>query len=403
MKNNNKDEDLVKIIQKQYNDFRIGGFWVCSCTNIIPYSDRYVELGDIDLRVRCKKCNEYVEHFETRNKDISFQSKEFDELFKRYYQQILNCCQKFAYIEDSGNVMGDMSYRFLISVMKYNGKSKFKTYMWTNIKRRFEDFERRNSRVSKNNAVQCQLCGRHVGVITRIHLMNNKVKSLDGYPGHTILHKKIIKEDIGEERFKLMSDLDDTLSLKKLKWEGNKYSSKQNKEIRSLITNAYRRMFPNHPLSISNISISDIDPKTKIEYINMIQDTTTRNVPVKGYFVTANIKASSKRKKINDQIFIPEEISVKDIDICKDFASKVTPILHRKYSCNKIRKNFKNTKDEIGLKHFLENVLPYILKGYNIREIKSLKGLDRGELSFWLNKIKKTKEIVSKNKVQIAM
>lgn len=373
-----KDEKkLIEKIKEKYNEYRKGGKWVCTkCGIEILYNNIPPDhKGRLVLKVRCPICRKFIENFVSQYKD-DFTCEEFDLLFHKYEMWIYNQCFNF-HIEDIDDMYCDMLHRFFVSVMTYNGTSKFSTYLTHNIKRRFEDFERKNSRLCKSNGVQCCLCGRYVGAITRIHLMNNKVKPKAGFDGHDLLHQFIIN-DIGKEKFDSWSDHKEY----GFKWEGNKYSTKQRRIIKGMIVNYYRRMFPHCEISSPNISISDRDPKTDMEYGSLIADK-------RRYFDLGD-------GSYNLGYFIPEYMDFESINICRDFSERFSDLLHD--HCNNYRKKhlLKHTQDKEGLKHFLENVLPFLMNGYNIHDIASKFGYEEGEVSFWLKRIKTSKDIKHK-------
>jgi hypothetical protein len=388
------DEQLVLTIQPQYEAYRSGGHWLCDCGKKIPHYNRYRGVGKVALKVKCPACGEKVERFITIGNE-SFDSLEFNELFRRYEEKIRLRCDKFNGIEESGNVSGDMNHRFYISVMTFNGLWKFSTYVWNNIKRRFEDFERKNSRACKNNTVLCPLCGRYVGAITRIHLMANKSRPKHGYPGHQVLHAKIIN-DIGINKFALLGEADPTELERRFAWEGNRYSKKQKALIKILITDAYRQMFPNfshYPLSVNNVSISDVDPDTNIEYVDMLRDKRHRSFRTGGYYVSSSGKAISDEE--GTTLFVNTEIDQEDVDASLSFTERVCGILHKKFLRNRKRKTFHNSADKLGLQKFLNNIFPLLARGYNSEEIAEIHGYELVEIDFWLKRIRKSTEIKS--------
>jgi hypothetical protein len=299
-------------------------------------------------------------------------------------------------IEDPDDMMGEMSLRFFISVMTYNGICKFSTYMWGNVKRRFEDFERKNARACKHNTVQCQCCGRHVGAITRIHLINNKVKPKDGFPGHQVLHNLIV-ERYGKNKFQL---LDDGLSHEKcVKWQGNNYSKSQVKLMKGGLVDIYREKFPSYDVSKHNISLNDKDPNTDKEYGTLIADVSQKYMTIKGYYINSTGETIDLRSCNGDQqnnennMFVVSNIDKKIIDLSKYYSEFFAKILHKKYKDDGNRQQFFNTKDEDGLKLFLGKVFQYMALGYKVDEIEKILKIDIKEIAFWIKKIKKSKKI----------
>lgn len=384
-----EDSELIREVQKQYHAFRIGGCWECECGFVVMYTEEYKTRS----RMHCPSCGVVINNFRPVSR-TDFDSLEFDEIFRRYHDKIYSCCVRFRHIEDPDDTYCDMLHRFFVSVLTYDGQCKFSTYLWNNIRRRFEDFERQSSRICKNSAIQCQLCGRYVGAITRIHLMNNTVKPKKGFIGHKVLHEKII-DDIGREKF---NALDNSLENKraKEKWEGNRYSKRQNKLIKLMLVDAYRAMFPHFPLSVGHISISDSDPETNIEYGSMIQDNHSYDVNTRGFYITKNGDCVPESKVSPDDdvdFFLPEDINATEKDLCKEFAERITDVLHKKFMHYSKRKTFVHTKDKTGLQVFLQDILPYVSRGYDAKQIKTVFGYDEYETEFWLKKIKASKEL----------
>ena len=385
------DKDLIHVIQQQYRQYRAGGHFQCSCGQRIDYDTASAKQdGKILMKVKCSSCSENVEKFISKY-NYSFDSEEFNFLLDRYELRIKRRCEKMK-IEDPVDMWGDMSHRFFISVVTYSPDSncKFTTYMWNNIRRRFEDFERKNARACKNNSVQCQCCGRYVGAITRIHLYNNKIKSKPGFPGHKVLHDSIIAE-LGEEKWNLLNDDQD--HSKTVKWQGNDYSKAQGQFVRPKLVAAYKQMFPRHDISLRNVSISDCDPKTEVEYINIIADKRDFEISSTGYYINTEGTVVGDKEVDEGSIFVPDRLDKRFEDLCKHFSLQFSSILHHRFLHDKSRKSFKNTRDKAGLENFLVMILPYMAKGYTKQEIGSILGLDVDEVGFWLKNIKKSKEI----------
>lgn len=378
------DNELISIIQNDYNNYRKGGYWLCDCGEKIDYD--YVMQNTnkkVILKTACPKCKKLVERFVKPNNE-KFDSPEFNELLNRYKNQIKNNCNNFK-LEDKDDIYGDMIHRFFIAVMTYNGSSKFFTYLNNLIHRRFEDFERKYSRARRTAVVQCQCCGRWVGAITRIHLINTKHKPVEGFAGHQILHDKIINE-YGKEKFYQIKDSGQKKPLKSERWEGNRYNKTQRQIIKSRIMQAYKDMFPNAYLSMGVISIHDKDPVTELEYIEKIADKTNL-INTGGFYV----------KKADGSIFftagsIPFEIE----NMCKSYADYIADALHKKFISIRKRNGFKNSFDQYNLKEMLENIFKFLFFGYSPEDISNICNYDVKEVKFWIKQIKNAKEIKEK-------
>lgn len=381
-KKNDYEDRLIAKIKQQYEEYRSGGRWKCTkCDCEVLYDSHPKDpKGKIVLRIKCPSCNNFIENFLTDKG--SFDTEEFNELFFKYEEWLHRQCCNF-HIEDPDDMYADILHRFFVSVMTYNGKdSKFCTYLTNNVKRRFEDFERKNSRVSRANGVQCQLCGRYVGAITRIHLLQNKSKSLPGFPGHSYLHNHIIGE-IGKDEF---DSWEEPSEKGKFSWEGNDYSVRQRAAIKSVVVNSYRQMFPNADIASPNIYIYDVDPTTGDDYANIIVDKRHPSLMMKGYYASAS--ASEE-----DSYFVPEGMSMTMTDMFKDYSEKFSEVLHSKYLGYRKRKLFKHTGDKEGLFRFFESILPLVFSGYTADDLATHFNYDKDEVKFWLAKLKSCKEI----------
>lgn len=377
------DEELVEKIQHQYNEYRKGGYWLCDCgrkrylKKIMSETDKKVI-----LKVRCTRCFEKIENFITKNEN-EFYSQEYQILFDRYKNQIKSDCANFK-LEDPDDMYGDMSHRFFIAVMTYNGTSTFSTYFTNLKKRRFEDFERKNSRACRTTSVQCQCCGRWTGAITRNHLMMNKNKPLEGFLGHQILHDKIIN-DYGKDKFNLL-DNEKAKELNSEHWEGNDYNKTQRQFIKSKIVQTYRDMFPNSVIAMNNISMSEKEPNTETEYINMLEDKNS-NIEIKGD-IKYNINSG-------ECLFVASAIPNEMSTLCRDYAYKIGDNLYENFQNVKKINRFKifHNKDEFI--NMLSKSFALILLGYTISDICEIEKYDAKELKFWLKYIKAKKDFKS--------
>lgn len=378
------DKELIDIVQHDYNNFRRGGHWICKCGKTIEYDDVMKNTNkNVILKVKCPNCKRVIETFVKSDK-TRFDSVEFDILLNRYKNKIKNDCNNFM-LEDKDDMYGDMIHRFFIAVMTYNGSSKFPTYLNNLINRRFEDFERKYSRACRTSAVQCKLCGRWVGAITRMHLMNNKHKPIKGFPGHMVLHDKIIDE-YGRENFKKIVD---NLNFKKLKsesWEGNSYNRAQRKIIKTRIMQTYRHAFFGYNMSINNISINDKNPQTELEYIDTIACKNTY----------ANVGGVYQNELNGNVFFVANSVPIEIQDMCKEYAIFIGNILQKNFSNLRKRKKFKNSFDKDGLILMLERTFTLLFFGYSQNDIAKICGYDLAEIKFWIKQIKKSKEIREK-------
>jgi len=380
-KKNVYEKQLIAKVKQQYEEYRSGGKWQCTvCNYEMLYDDHPKDpRGKIVLKIKCPTCNKFIENFVTDKG--RFDTVEFNELFFKYEDWLYKQCCNF-HIEDTDDMYADLLHRFFVSVMTYNGEdSKFHTYLTNNVKCRFEDFERKNSRASKANGVQCQLCGRYVGAITRIHLLQNKSKALPGFPGHSHLHNHIIGE-IGKEEF---DSWEEPAEKGKFAWEGNEYSTRQRAAIKSVIVNSYRHMFPNADIASPNIYIYDVDATTGEDYANIIIDKRQPSLMMKGYYISDIGEDTS--------CFVPESMSLALTDMCKEYSAKFSEVLHSKYLGYRKRKFFKHTKDKAGLIKFFENILPLVFSGYTSADLSKFFNYEEDEVKFWLSKLKSCKEI----------
>lgn len=377
---NKTDKELIEIIQFEYNEYRKNGYWLCDCgrkrylKKIMSETDKKVV-----LKVKCTRCYENIERFIARNKD-DFYSKEYKILFDRYKNQIKNDCSNFK-LEDPDDMYGDMSHRFFIAVMTYDGRSAFSTYLTNLIKRRFEDFERKYSRACRTTSVQCQCCGAWTGAITRNHLMMNKKKPVDGFIGHQVLHDKII-DDYGRDKFNLL-DNENTKVLNSKHWEGNDYNKTQRQLIKSRIVQAYREMFPNSIISMNNIYMSEKDPETETEYINTLEDKKS-NIEVKGD-VRYNYKTG-------ECLFVADTIPSEIKSICRGLAYEIGMNLHNNFQDVKKINRFKIFRNREEFINMLSKTFALMLLGYSLSDICEVEKYDIKELKFWLKYIKDKKE-----------
>ena len=385
------DRELVKTIQEQYHQYRKGGNFHCaSCDSLYSY-ESIAHSGKLVWKMKCPKCSLTVHNFEMHKEDFS--SLEFEIIFKKYESKIYNLCLKMNIIEDPQDLLGEMSIRFFLSVMTYkcdSYKCKFSTYMWGNIKRRFEDFERKNARACKSNPVQCKLCGRQTGAITRIHLLNNKIKPKPSFVGHQILHDKIIA-DYGKNKFVSLDD--GTNHDKSVKWQGNNYSKEQTKFIKSHLVDYYKDMFPNDDISMHNVSLFERDPVTELEYSSIIPDKQVKShIDVQGYYINScgQVVSADEGQQL---IFVPNENDAKTVDICKYYSEILTTFLHQEYIEDQTRKKFSVTRSQKGLGDFLSNVLPLVAYGYNKKQISKISKYSYSEISFWIKRIKESPNV----------
>ncbi len=385
MKKNNiyyniEDNALIEKIQIEYNDFRKGGHWLCKCGNKIDYNHKLLETNKcLKINTKCD-CGKNVENFILKeNKE--FISEEFDVIFKRYENKIKSDCFNFK-LEEFEEMYSDMYHKFFMAVMTFDKKScKFYTYLNNILSRRFEDFERKKSRAKRANSVQCQCYGRWVGAITRIHLMNNKIKPKDGFPGHKFLHEQIICSH-GEDHFSCLRDDENFAEINSEKWEGNSYNRAQRSVIKRHIVSAYKNFFPNYDISKSDLLFNDIEQESDVEFVNLIEDKKK----ILNYDTGFHNKDGFYLEGIPSDI---EETS-------EEFSEKISNLVFEKYKKYEKVKFFKNSNNIDDLKLMLKTVFSLLILEYSLEDICTIKGYDNKEVNFWVSKIKnKSPEIFS--------
>jgi hypothetical protein len=190
-------------------------------------------------------------------------------------------------------------------------------------------------------------------------------------------------EMYGEDNFNLIKDQTEK-KIDSFKWDGNRYNAKQRQIIKKSIVQIYREIFPNSQISLNNISISDKDPRTDMEYMENIADKKNYYPPEKGSFII---------NKNNEKIFMISEISMKDNDVYKNYATIFGNILHRKFLHLRKRSMLKNSYNKEKLVKFLIDIFPFVVRGYSLEDIHEQTGYNTKEIEFWMKSIKNCNEI----------
>lgn len=332
--NNHGNEKTILIIQEQYKDWTKNGKWRCPDGHVFEsHNNVFVNT------CWCKVCKKKTYDFIPAN-GKNFESEEFDIIFKKYCDSARNFFRnKIISGLDFDLFMSLLSERFLNSVMSYDAtrNARFHTYWFKNIYQARGVFEISSSRAKSNPNIKCQLCGYDVANITRFHL-KKKNSCKDGYPGHSILHDHMEKEDIH------ITD----------------------------IVKTYSAMFPDAEMSGTTQILRD-------DYNSFCHRRKVNFAQSRGKFL--NVK--------KNRIFVQEHFGAEETDAVVELAEKISCKLHSENVNDEERiKRCKNSQTEKELRTLLEKILPFMALQYNLTEIAKITKYPLHECSFWSKKIK---------------
>lgn len=409
-------ENLVFMIQKEYKTHCRMHYYYCKKCNKHFTFDEISRKNIFEEGIYCKNCGGQLLHDENK-KDYryyihksrkTFNSIFFIELTKRYIRKFKHSCKNIPDKEDQKEMISDILYVYYKCIMNYGlseGKplSKFNTYVWSAIKKKFTDKARDKGWISKNPSVRCEICGHYTGIIDIVHLMNvsgKHSKQNGDYLGHKEFQDNIIKEN-------------NKLHL----------NEKQRKVfLKKIILFEYQKKFPQQNLNIKNISLEEPLPTTTSEPVTLTTFIATKennniyetfeNFVYENYsfhkdslsnleqdypllyndnlinkkiqIIGTNYNNYTEKEVIEKSLFdLVQKISINNC-ICKD------EIFRHKYI------NKDGTINENYLIMIVKSIELYLINDYSLPQICTLFGHDNiteEEIRIWIKKIKNNSEM----------
>lgn len=337
------DEDIVFVIQKEYEKWQSMYYWTCSkCSNDYKYDEIKTE-GYTECFL-CKKCgcNLNINYNKINYKNyvggvsIGFHSIWLNELDRRYNRKI----KKYCY--GNKDIFGDLKLTYFKSIMEYvsSRQACFNTFLWRSIHNKSIDIERRISSFKNTPNIVCNICGQYVGKISPDHLMNVSDKYKDGISEEFMGHGKFV--DHLKEMFK---DSIEDLPPRKVKTF-----------LRRKCISEYQNLFPNSILEGKSISLN----------MNIGGEDDG------GDYCLMDIIPSSRNYGIeyNENIYIFNNLMFEENDI-KELMSNF-PCLYNTTIDDKslisINKEYYNYEDEITSKKIIDEISLIIIDDYCISD-----------------------------------
>ena len=316
-----KDYDLVKLIQKDVDDYRKDCYWVCTdCGYEIKYRTSLLMMGKFYVHeMRCQReiskgkttreCKSKM-HLHREDKK-GFTSYYFDELFSRYQDKIVWESKKSHLIDHSDEVYSVLFSSFLKIVLQFDrnkdlsSKSDkwFSSFFWRSIQNKIADLQKTNTYNKRCPTTKCMLCGEDVGQITIKHLYS---------PGHDKLFKEMfiiygerVLDDSGENYYYNFINEGDKKRKKRALHIGKSTFNKKNKiekkkmfELECL--GMYAKMFP---MSIFKNRVSSINLKIGEDSETELIDLSNDSVLGLCQSPSNNIEIESSINILTDVIF----------------------------------------------------------------------------------------------------
>lgn len=185
---NMTDFELVKLSQKDIDEYRADTYWECKeCGCKISYKNSLLLTDSIYVNeMRCPnilktkktyyKCNKKMDLIKP---DGSFlDSLYFNEIFARYQDKIIQKCNKGSYIKDPSDLYCDILLSFIKIVGQFDrdntrkrkSQKWFSSFFWTSINNKMSDIIKTENYNKRSPTLKCPICGRIVNRITKNHL-----------------------------------------------------------------------------------------------------------------------------------------------------------------------------------------------------------------------------------------